>query len=343
MKAIIVLALLVLASHAQLSEVTQMYRSFVANLPTSQYTKIELTNSGLECLNTGGAVAITLLQKLQNSVEKDDYVSTLRTLLTFGKMMQEKVIPVCQDTVMRFTMFAAFNARTPQIDIKDEQLAAQLFDAKLLQLSGNVITALIAGDTTAAGKELAGVASAALGLTKVQLPKPLEYDYSKIVPIDVDRLIPEFVRGFLTGFGIEDQTVISGFVGCANDIYTTVEKTMMIVDLNDPNFFSSANSMLDSFDAINNAVERCTTVHKIQLEKIFDFSSPLGESPLKIMSSFVLNYIKELPEIFNDYNSFEVYLHQGQYELAGKHYALYLFRTSRSSFFNNIFQNWDDL
>jgi len=338
MKAILVLALLVLVSNAQLTEVTELYRSFVANLATNERTKNDLTNSGLECLTTGGALAINLIEKIQTSVEQNDYVSIMRTLLNFGKIMHQKVVPVCQDTAMKFMMFAAMNARTPQIDIQDKELAQDLFEAKLVQLSGNVLTALLAGDASAAGKELAVVASAALGLTKVELPKPLIFDYSKIVPIDIDKLIPEFIAGFLPGFGITDQTVIKGFVGCANDISMSIQKAMMNIYLNEADFFNSANAMLDSFDSMNAAVERCTTVHNIQLDKIMDFTTSFWtEKPFEAFSALVLNYIKELPEIFNDYNSFEVYLHQGQYELAGKQYAMYLLRTSSSSIWKHLY------
>jgi len=332
MKAIIVFALLVLASQAQLLELTEVYRSFVANLPVDSHTKNDLTNSGLECLTIGGAIAVNFAERFQQNIEKSDYISSVRNVLSFGKMVQEKVIPTCQVSVTKFAMFAAFNARPPQIDMKNQALALQLFQAKLIQLSGNFVATLISGDNIAAGKELALVASSALGLTKVDLPKALETDPSKLVPINFEKLIPEFIKGFLATFGIEDQSLIDGLIGCANDVVNTVERAAMNHNVFGGNFFNSANAMLDSFSAVNDAFERCTTtVHKVDLNALFNFSQILSDHPFQTFTTYLLNYVQQLPEIINEQNSFQVYLNQGQYELAGKHYDLSLMRLYKNS------------
>jgi hypothetical protein len=335
---IVVLALLVLASQAQLLEVTEVYKSFVANLPTDSRTKIDLINSGLECLTIGGAVAVNFADKFQQNIERFDYISSMRNVLSFGKMVQEKVVPICQEVVTKFAMFAAFNARPPQINMQNQALAQQLFEAKLIQLSGNVVATLISGDHTAAGKELALVASSALGLTKVDLPKVLEADPFKIVPINFEKLIPEFLKGFLGTFGIEDQALINGLVGCAKDVVNTVEKTGMNHQVFGGNFFNSANAMLDSFSAVNDAFERCTTVHKVDLETLLNFSHIFSDHPFQTLTSYLFNYVQQLPDIINEQNSFQVYLNQGQYELAGKKYALSLIRPYKNK---NEFINID--
>jgi len=321
MRALLVLAVLALATQVHMSEVTEFYRTFINTIPMDVQTKNRIMNNGLDCLNQAVNTLSASVQNIQYDVQNKDLISILRHAISSIQVFEYQVAPKCVETYIELTSYLENNRNRNMSSVHRDWNHYSLFDARMKQLVGKTIVDVLNKQPNAAAQDLATLISTAVGLMDAQLPTILEFDWNKYVPTNETRYVPEFLKGFFTGLGYTDMAKINATSKCALDIIESLKTIATNAALQRGDFHTRANAFLDSFMTVTDSFERCKKLDMVDTELFQRLITIVRLYPAQSIVQVVMNTILELPTIQATGINMSVYSSQGQYELAGRLYA----------------------
>jgi len=318
MRALLFLAVFALATQVHMSELTEFYRTFLTNIPMDTENKNILMNQGLDCLNHLSEVVVGTVNNIQYDLGSKDYITALRHLIASEQVLEKMVVPQCIFTAWELSFYIQHEGK---FNNKDSNVKYFIFQSRLVQLLGQVAVDALNKQPNAAAKDLAVFISTAAGLMDPQLPTVLELDYSKYVEMNDKVAIPQFLKGFFTEIGITDLAKINGTSQCALDIIETIKIVATNPALQRGDFYTRANAFLDSFMNVTDSFERCKKLNTVDTPIFEKLVRMFKQYPALSIIRVFANTIMDLPHVAASEFNMNIYMLQGQYELAGRLYA----------------------
>jgi len=318
MRALLFLAVFALATQVHMSELTEFYRTFLNNIPMDTENKNILMNQGLDCLNHLSDVVVGTVNNLQYDLGSKDYITALRHLIASEQVLEKIVVPNCIFTAWELSSYLKHEGK---FNNNDSNVKYLIFQTRLVQLMGQVAVDALNKQPNAVAKDLATFISTASGLIDPQLPTVLEFDSSKYVELNEKVAIPQFLKGFFTEIGITDMAKINGTSQCAIDIIETLKIVAANPAIHRGDFYTRANAFLDSFMNVTDSFERCKKLNTVDTPIFEKFIRMFKQYPALSIFRIFANTVMALPDVTASEFNINVYILQGQYELAGRLYA----------------------
>jgi len=277
-----------------------------------------LMNQGLDCLNHLSEVVVGTVNNLQYDLGSKDYITALRHLIASEQVLEKIVVPNCILTAWELSSYLKHEG---QFNNNDSNVKYLIFQTRLVQLLGQVAVDALNKQPNAVAKDLATFISTASGLIDPQLPTVLEFDDSNYVEFNEKVAIPQFLKGFFIGIGITDMAKINGTSQCALDIIETLKVVATNPAIHRGDFYTRANAFLDSFMNVTDSFERCKKLNTVDTPIFEKFIRMFKQYPALSIFRIFANTVMALPDVTASEFNINVYILQGQYELAGRLYA----------------------
>jgi len=318
MRAILVLAVIALAVQAQ-TPVHDFYHSFVSNLHMDASTQNQVLNDGLECLNFALTTVVGAVQNIEHDVAAKDYLTVVREAITSIQTLENEVFPRCLGAYAEIVSYLQHHSNLTYVN---SQAKLALFQAKVVQLLGKtVFNAALHGETEQFAHDLAAFVNTAAGLVQEELPYTIEFEYEKYVPLNTEKFVRGFLKGYFTTLGYKNLTQINNTAECVLGLSNNINAFFTNPALHRGDDLAILHAFLNGVQNVTVAWENCKRLDTVDFSLDYKLISLIKEHTAETFFMAFYNNIMNLPTLTQAQINMGVYLIEGEYEIVGQLYA----------------------